>query len=259
MKVIEVDKFLTSLVDKKWPDEGVLFGQAETEVKGILVTWMPTPEALSLAIKRKCNLIICHEELLFPYLKDMLPAGELKTLPDWVANHKRLEIIQKNNLCVIRSHYRADQKFNVDELARTMGLPEPIEQNFIARIYKIDHITVRNFAEQVKEKLKIDKLKIIGNLNFSIRRLGIAIGGMCLGVCLNFIESNYVGKCDTVLAGEADEYAQFYAKESKLNLIITGHASMENIGLKAMARFLKKQFSSIPVVFFENKLPGKYI
>jgi len=259
MKVIEVDKFLTSLVDIKCPDEGLLFGSPETEVKGILVTWMPTPEALSLAIERKCNLIICHEELLFPYLKDRLSAKRLKTLPDWIANHKRLEIIQKNNLCVIRSHYRADKKFNVDELARTIGLPEPIEQNSIASIYKIDHIPVRSFVKQVKEKLRIDRVKVIGNMDFPVKKLGIAIGGMCLGICLNFIESNYVGRCDTVLAGEADEYAQFYAEESELNLIITEHALCENVGLKIMSNFLKKQFSTIPVVFFENKLPGKYI
>ena len=106
----------------------------------------------------------------------MLPAGELKTLPDWVANRKRLEIIQKNNLSVIRSHYRADQKFNVDELAKTIGLSEPIEQNSIARIYNTDHITVRNFVKQVKEKLKIDKVKIIGELSFPIKRIGVAIG-----------------------------------------------------------------------------------
>ena len=259
MKVIEVDKFLTSLVDEKWPDEGLLFGQAERVVKGILVAWMATPEALNFAIKRKCNLIICHEELMFPYLKDMLTAEDLKALPDWAANLERLEIMQKNNLSVIRSHYRADQKFNVDELAMSIGLPKPIEQNSIARIYKMDHITVRNFVKQVKEKLKIDKVKIIGNLDFSIKKLGIAIGGMALGMNLNFMERHYIGKCDTVLAGEADEYAQFYAKESKLNLIITGHASMENIGLNAMARFLRKQFSGIPVLFFENKLPGKWI
>ena len=96
-------------------------------------------------------------------------------------------------------------------------------------------------------------------MSFPIKRLGTAIGGMSLGMNLNFMERHYIGKCDTVLAGEADEYAQFYAEESPLNLIITGHASMENIGLKAMARFLRTQFSGIPVVFFENKLPGKYI
>ncbi len=258
MKVTEIDKFLTSLVDKKWPDEGVLFGQAEIEVKGILVTWMPTLEALYLAIRRKCNLIICHEELLFPYLKER-DKKLLKESPNWVANRKRLEIIQKNNLSIVRSHYRADQKFNVDELARTIDLPEPIERDFIARVYKMDRIPLKDFVKLLKERLKIDKIKVIGDLNSHIRKLGIAIGGMGLGVCLGFMERYYVGKCDTVLAGEADEYAQFYAKESKLNLIITGHALSENIGLKVMTRFLKKQFTDIPVVFFENKLPGKYI
>jgi len=246
MKVIEVDKFLTGLAGGKWDDEGLLFGEAEREVKGILVAWMPTPEALSSAVKRGCNLIICHEELLFPYLKER-DEELVKDSPHWVANRKRLEIIQKNNLCVIRSHYRADETFNIDEFARAVGLSKPIEQNPLVRIYEIDHIPVRSFAKQVKEKLRIDKIEVIGNLDFAIKRLGIAIGGMSLGICLDFIEHNYLGKGDTILSGEMDEYGR------------SGHVLCENIGLKIMAGFLRKQFPDLPIVFFENRLPGEYI
>ena len=48
-------------------DEGILFGDAEWEVRGVTVCWMATVEAIQQAGEKGHELIICHEALRYPY------------------------------------------------------------------------------------------------------------------------------------------------------------------------------------------------
>lgn len=49
--------------------------------------------------------------------------------------------------------------------------------------------------------------------------------------------------CDTLVTGESSHAAYHSAREAGINLIFGGHYATETVGLKALARHLKKKFS----------------
>ena len=66
MKILEIENFLKEIKPRYTEGEGFLFGDPEQELKGILVCWMATIEAIKKAIKKGCNLLLCHEDPFFP-------------------------------------------------------------------------------------------------------------------------------------------------------------------------------------------------
>jgi hypothetical protein len=46
-------------------DEGLMLGRPETEVRGVLVTWMGSVDALEMAAREHCNLVVVHEQVFF--------------------------------------------------------------------------------------------------------------------------------------------------------------------------------------------------
>ena len=65
MKVKDFHDFLSSLGSGGYYEEGIHYGNAELEVRGVLVCWMSNLRAIEAAVKKQCNLIVAHEELFF--------------------------------------------------------------------------------------------------------------------------------------------------------------------------------------------------
>ena len=61
MKVSDFRQYLCDLRGKFNPDEGLLFGDEDNEIRGIQVSWMVSLDAIENAHNAGTNLMLVHE------------------------------------------------------------------------------------------------------------------------------------------------------------------------------------------------------
>jgi len=257
MKAVDFKERLEELSPGLGSEEGFRFGNPYAEVTGILVSWMATTEAIEIAMDAGCNLMIVHEDLFYPY---GFQRGEnFETCLAWGVNRRRLKMLSEHEITVFRAHGTLDRLCILDGFAEALGLPEPAVRKGYIRIYDVPEVTVEALASNVKERLNLETLRIIGDPYRRIRRVGLPWGGLGLSLNVSFIEELLGHGPQALIAGETDEYAMYYALDTDVTIIETGHSASENIGLRKFVQILKQRYPETKIVFFECKRPWKFI
>jgi len=255
MKAHAIAEFIETEAPSPGPDEQFRWGDAAAEVTGVLVTWMATVAAVERAAAEGCNLIICHEELTFPY---EFRGGGLQHLP-WTVNRLRLSALARHGITVYRAHGMLDRLCILDDFGETLGLPAPAIKEGYYRIHEIEPTTVRELAEQVKKRLGMDQVRVSGDLDQRVSRIGLPWGGLGLSVNLGFVEGLLERGADGLIAGEMDEYAMNYVLDAGVPMIETSHATSENLGLQHFAQTLRDQFEGLKVLYFDVERGWQYV
>ncbi len=237
-------------------EEGFRFGSPDIEVTGILVAWMATVEAIEAARAHRCNLLIVHEDILFP-------PEYTHTRPEpylsGVVNTRRLQRLAQEEMAVIRAHGSLDRLCILDDFAATLGLPSPAVREGYHRVYDIAPTRVDVLAEQIKARLALPSLRLVGDATRVVRRVGLPWGGLGLSYNAAFIEGLLRYHVDVLIAGESDEYALWAARDADVPLIETAHAVSEEPGLRRFAEMLGAFVAPIPVVFHALGRPWRLI
>jgi len=214
---------------------------------------MATLEAIEKAAKENCNLIVAHEDLFFPY------AGGLEQYLTWRVNRRRIELLSKYHITVIRAHGTLDRLCILDDFAKSLRLPEPTVKEGYIRIYDIPKIRLKDLSEQVKQKMSLQHVRVTGDLERLVSRVGLPWGGLGLSTNITFIESLLAHEPDVLIAGETDDYAMRFVLDAGVSMIETTHSVSENPGLKNFARQLQSEFPDLKIVFFDPGIPWQYL
>ena len=247
MTAEDIGRFIEGQTTGPGGDERFRWGDPRVEPTGVLVTWMATVAAIERAVAEGCNLIICHEELTYPY---EFRGGTLQHLP-WTVNRLRLGALGRHGITVYRAHGMLDRICIFDDFAEALGLPAPVIKDGYHSIYEVPRLAVRDLAAQVKERLGLDQVRVSGDLDKQVSRLGLPWGGLGLSLNVAFIETVISRGADGLIAGEMDDYAMRYVIDAGVPMVETGHAVSENIGLEHFAQMLREEFPELKVVFFE--------
>lgn len=248
MRAREFEDLIANLSPPLAGEEGVRFGDPQVEVRGVLVTWMPTCAAISAAAERACNLVICHEDLFFPYSG---ARAALEVSLNWPVSRNRIGLLVRHGLTVLRAHGSLDRLCVVDEFARAVGLRGEVMADGLARVFTISEVSLGDLARQVKRSLRLARIRVVGDLERRITKVGVAVGGIGLSVNISFWERLLSAGAQVVLTGETDEYAMRYAEDSGIGVIETTHAVSENPGLRRFCDILRERFPDVPVEFHE--------
>ena len=257
MKALDFKEYLEKISPGLSSEEGFRFGNPNLEVKGILVSWMATKEAIEKAIDEDCNFMIVHEDLFYPY--EFQRDETFEKYLTWSVNHTRLKMLAEHNITVFRAHGTLDRLCILDDFAETLGLPEPTVRKGYVRIYDVPSITVKDLALDVKKKLNLKAVRVVGDFDREISRIGLPWGGLGLSLNIGFLEELLRYAPQVLIAGETDEYAMYYALDADVNIIETGHSISENIGLKGFVEKLKRDHPETKIVFYECEKPWRFL
>lgn len=247
----------------EFPDGGFCAGGPEDEVKGILVTWLATPEALRHAADRGLNLVVCHEHLYWSENEDpplYRSSGPYRQPLDWTGhpNNIKRKIIEDNRLTVLQIHYGLDRLTIYDAFARIFGLEEVTAGEKYEKVFRLPHKTrLGDLLDDVHEKLGLEIVRYVGDENRMIEKVGNCWGGVGLFCNRYYTRRQIENGADAIICGELDEMAMFFAIESGVCLIETSHVLSENPGLKIFAEDLRQRARPVPVEFFKIELPYK--
>jgi putative NIF3 family GTP cyclohydrolase 1 type 2 len=252
VRATEVGAYIESLTEGIGQEERFRFGEPSIEVEGVLVCWMATVEAIQTAAGNGCNLIVCHEELTFPY--EFRDPGAIARL-SWRPNARRLGLLGAHGITVYRAHGMLDRYCIVDDFERVLGLPEPVVKDGYVRLYVIEPRTVRELALDVKARVGLPHVRVAGDLDRTVSRVACPWGGLGLSLNTGFMQALLEHDPDVFIAGEADDYGMRFALDAGVPMIETSHATSENPGLEHFARDLKERFTDLRVFYYANPVP----
>ncbi len=234
-------------------DEGVVFGDPEAEVRGVLLTWMPTVAALEAAAAEQCNLVLCHERFYLAW-------GDVKPQQiAWAPNKARVRIAGEHGLTVLRVHGSLDMICIYDDFAEALGLENPNPGAGYHKVFPMPETTVRELVERVKSAFGLSCVRVAGDLDARVRCAGLPWGGLGLDSNIGYIQGCLELGADVLIAGESDEYGFTFANDAGVPMIETGHSVSENPGMKHFGDMLRARWPDIKTVFFENTRPFQHV
>ncbi len=248
----EVAQVIEEMAGPPGPDEGFRFGNPNQQTTGVLVCWMATLEAISAAEQHACNMIVCHEQLEYPY--PFRRSAEADWL-SWPVNRDRLAALARIGAAVYRAHGMLDRLNVLDDFARLLNLPQPSESEGFIRIFDVQPTPLAQVVDRAKQRTGMSHLRVTGALDNMVRRIGLAWGGLGLSLNISFVRSLVERGVDCIIAGETDEYAQRFCMDAGVALIETSHSASEEFGLERFAEALSGRLQGLKVVFHRLSPP----
>lgn len=139
----------------------------------------------------------------------------------------------------------------------------PVENGVIeyglGRIGYIKGTTLKELSEQVKSKLKVPNLRVVGDLKKTINKVAV-----CGGSGASLIPKAAFCGADVLITGDIGYHDAVDAKHLGLSLIDAGHFGTENIAVKFIAEYIidevqKQGWELEVIVSEEQKDPFTYV
>jgi putative NIF3 family GTP cyclohydrolase 1 type 2 len=226
----------------------ITLGDPSQIVTGIVSTFMATDEVIDRAISLNANLIISHETIFYNHLDEV----------DWLENSAVYEAkrrkIEDSNLVIWRFHdhmHRMQPDLILVGLIKELGW-EAFSSADYPLYCQIPPIPLQELASYIKAKLRINNLRVVGNLDQMCHGIGILPGFVGKD---RHIEVLNLPQVDVVICGELHEWeTSEYVRDAvhlghPKGLIITGHAESEEAGMKWLVPWLQERLPEILIEY----------
>jgi putative NIF3 family GTP cyclohydrolase 1 type 2 len=231
-------------------------GDPETKVTGIATTMMATYDVLVRAAAEGKNLVITHEPTFYSH------QDQTETLA------KEQDAVWSEKERFIREHHMVVWRFH-DHWH--MHQPDGIMTGVVRALrwqrfrtstdpsqFVVSETTVAQLASQMKERLGIQTVRVVGNPEMKVTRVGLAPGAGGPVRHRKMLQSDSV---EVLAIGEVPEWetieyvADASSQGRKKALILLGHIPSEQPGMEDCAEWLKGFVKEVPVGFVATKEP----
>lgn len=224
---------------------GLQFGSLNQEVKVVMLALDGSTKVIDEAIMNDVDLLITHHPFMFNSMLSMDYDNPLQ---------EKIKQVIKNDLNVFSMHTNFDvAEGGMNEiLAKRLGLKnisfvgDTVNNESFIRTGEVDEISLNDFLEVVKEKLKVDGLRYTGNLNKKIHKVGILAGS---GGFELYLASRL--HCDAFITGEVKHNQALDAVDLNLSLIEVSHA-VERLYKEKVKAELEKEFPNVTFILANN-------
>jgi dinuclear metal center YbgI/SA1388 family protein len=151
MKTREITSYLETVAplqfQESYDNAGLILGDPEREITGILITLDATPKVIEEAVRKNCNLILAHHPLIFSGLKKITGRNYVE---------KAVEMAIKNDIAVYAAHTNLDNITGgvSSKMADKLGLVnQKILSPMQGALLKLVTFVPHNKADQVRNAL----------------------------------------------------------------------------------------------------------
>jgi dinuclear metal center YbgI/SA1388 family protein len=250
-EIIEImNQLAPPLLAEEWDNVGLQIGDSRQSVQRIWVALDPSPEVVKAACQKNVDLLITHHPLIFRPLKSIdfdTPGGSIIQM----AAHHQLAIFSAHtNLDIVRNGVN-------DVLAQQLGLrnlsvlhPVQVEERTKKKVapltdsqaeYGIGRIgslakagSLKSVVSMVKKKLKLDFIKVAGDLEMKVKQVAI-----CSGSGSSLMQAFLASKAQVYISGDIHYHDAREAETANRGIIDIGHFPSEHLMVDALAQQLK--------------------
>jgi putative NIF3 family GTP cyclohydrolase 1 type 2 len=226
-------------------------GTPDTQVKGIATTMMATLDVVQRAAAAGKNMVITHEPTFYSH------EDKTEALKDDPTYKFKQDFLDKNNMVVFRfhDHWHAHKPDGIATgMVEALGWAKNVDpQN--PRQFLFDNLTLGDLAKQMRDRLKIHAMRVVGDPNLKVHTVAGNWG--YAGSSRPFARPDL----DVLVIGEAREWELIeYAADTitsgkKKGLIVLGHIPSEQAGMINCANWLKTFISEVPIEFIAAPEP----
>ncbi len=244
-----MDQLAPPLLAEEWDNVGLQIGDPRLPVRRIWVALDPSPEVVKAACQKEVDLLITHHPLIFRPLKSIdfeTPGGSSIRM---AAHHQMAIFSAHTNLDIVRDGVN-------DVLAQRLGLRnlsvlQPVKVGERAKEdirpltggqteYGIGRIgslakagSLKSLVSLVKKKLKLDFVKIAGDLEMKITQVAI-----CSGSGSSLMQAFLSSKAQAYISGDIHYHDAREAEDANRAIIDIGHFPSEHLMVDALAQQL---------------------
>lgn len=225
---------------------GLLVGDEEDEIKGILTTCDVDLNVVGEAVSKGANLIMSHHPLMF---------NPIRTLSENVPQERTLRLMISNGISLYTAHTNLDTAVGGlnDYMAsllkmhncRVIDVVHEDEKGpcGYGRVCDFENpITQSELMKNITEIFGADGLRYTGDLNKKITRLGVNTGGGA-GIIDKCIELG----CDALITGDVKYNAYRDAIEMGMSIIDLMHYDSEQIAKTLFFDYISSKNINVPV------------
>ena len=251
MTIKDVTNYLEEIAPlhqaESFDNVGLLIGNFNTTVTGVLVTLDTLEQTVEEAIANNCNLIVSFHPIIFDGLKKINGNSYVERVV--------LKAIQ-NNIAIYATHTALDNS-NVGVSAKMCDVLGLKNQKILLpkEITSVGMGMIGELEESMNEDDFLNYTKMIFNsggvrhskkLRKSIKKVAV-LGGSGSFAIANAIEQN----ADAYISADF-KYHDFFKAEEKILLIDVGHYESEQFTKNLLVEYLTKKFTSFAVVLSEK-------
>ena len=253
MKLHELTAYLESIappsLQESYDNAGLILGDPETEVQGILVCLDSTEDIITEAIAKQCNVVIAHHPIIFRGLKQITPS-------DYVGRTVRKAI--RHDIQVYAIHTNLDNVLDRGvngKIASRIGLQEtevlqPREDNpgiGAGVIGTLDRaMDEREFLAHLKQTMQLSHVRHTPFLEKGIRRVAVCGGSG------SFLTGTAIEKgAEAFVTGDV-KYHEFFDADGKLVLADIGHYESERFTQELLQELISEKFPNFAPLIAET-------
>jgi dinuclear metal center YbgI/SA1388 family protein len=250
-KIIQImDQLAPPLLAEEWDNVGLQIGDPRQPVQRIWTALDPSLEVVTAACQEKVDLLITHHPLIFRPLKSIdfeTPGGSIIQM---ATQHQLAIFSAHTNLDIVREGVN-------DVLAQRLGLRDltvlqPVQKGERAKenitpltgdetefgIGRIGSLakagSFKSLVSMVKKKLKLDFVKVAGDLEMKVSRVAI-----CSGSGSSLMQAFLASKAQAYISGDIHYHDAREAETTKRGIIDIGHFPSEHLMVDALAQQLE--------------------
>ena len=247
MKIKEITNYIESLaplfLQESYDNAGLIVGNGEQEITGILICLDSVEEVLEEAIQKSCNLVIAHHPIVFRGLKKL--NGK---------NYVERTLIKaiKNDIAIYAAHTNLDNIYEgvnakicqkIGLINRKILVPKNIDTQIgagmIAEISEA--MPVQDFLSYLKKKMNLKVIRHTGLLNKNIKKVAV-----CGGSGSFLLAQAIAQKADIFITGDF-KYHEFFDADKQIVIADIGHYESEVFTNELFFEMLSPKFPEISI------------
>jgi putative NIF3 family GTP cyclohydrolase 1 type 2 len=220
-------------------------GDPAQEVTGIVTTFLASYAVIQQAVRLGANFIITHEPTFYNHLDRT----------DWLADNPvytaKRRLLDEHHIVVWCFHdhwHRYEPDGITTGVIKTLGWEAyPLQDSYIVTI---PATTVGALVAELKARLGIDTVSVVGRLSMPCRHVAMMVGAPPAEWQMAALAHTDV---DVVVTGEVREWETSEAARDAVAqgldkaLIVLGHAKSEEPGMAYLVEWLKQRFPDLPI------------
>jgi putative NIF3 family GTP cyclohydrolase 1 type 2 len=216
-------------------------GDPKTVITGIATTMMATYDVLVRAAAEGKNLVITHEPTFYSHL-DKTDLFATENDPVWTEKER---FIKEHNMVVFRFHdhwhmHRPDGIMT--GVVRSLQW-QKFQNAATPSQFTIPEMTVDQLAQQMKQRLGIQVVRVVGSAQMKVTKVALAPGA---GGPLGHRKALRSDNVEVLAIGEVPEWetieyvSDAVSQGKRKALILLGHIPSEQPGMEDCAEWLKR-------------------
>lgn len=245
MKAYHKGEFAGKKIDETTTRDKILYGNPDQECTGIITSCWASVDVIKAAIKAKANLIIAHEALFWNHgdHTEWLEESKNETFL------KKKQLLDEYGIVVWRNHDYIHSGIPMKDGSYTDGIFYGVAEKlgwtkYIVKDvrnplhYEIPETSVKDLAAFLVDKLNLNGVKILGNLENKVKKVRIPFH------VLGDANDNINEDVDCFLTMEIVDFtlAEFIRDSSMLEIcktaICMGHFNLEEPGMEYMIQYI---------------------